>query len=516
MMMELVTTPTIWSQVGAIIPLLLLVGFASTILLIDVFAESTENNRYLGYLTAFFLTIVLVFVLKDLNSSITTKYLFNNSIIIDGYGLIFTAIFVVSGILTALGSIDYLEKNGIAIGEFYALMLLSISGMALMVYSRNLIVTFVALELLSLPIYVLAGLFRANKRSLEASIKYYIMGSVASAIMLYGVALLYGATGSVDIIKIGVSIDARYHNFSQLLSNDPIIIAGMFMILVGFLFKTALMPFHMWTPDVYEGAPTIVTGFMSVAVKAAAFATMLRIFSYSFNLDALLVNGGKYISNSWVNLLVILSVVTIIIANIVALVQKEVKRMLSYSAIVHAGYLMLGMSAFFISGKVEAYSSFIFYFVSYIFAGIGAFIVLGILERDDRSIRYDDLNGTAYKRPFLGIMMSIFMFSFAAIPVFAGFMGKFYLFRTAYLDANLQIPVIIALLASVISVFYYLKVTIHMYMKNFDESQDDNYNVSNASKIALTLAAIGVLFFGIFPNSVLVIIEKSFSTFIGG
>ena len=506
---------TIWSQLGSIIPLLLLVIFASSILLIDVFAES-KNNRYLGYLTSFLLTIVLFFIYRDFHI-IDSVALFNNSIIIDKFGMIFSAIFVMSGILTALGSIDYLEKNDIAIGEFYALLMLSISGMILMVSSRNLVLTFVALELLSLPIYVLTGLFRADKRSLEASIKYYIMGSVASAIMLYGVALIYGATGTVDIVKIGVVLDKNYINFPTMLANDPLVFAGMFMILVGFLFKTALMPFHMWTPDVYEGAPSIVTGFMSVAVKATAFAAMLRIFTYAFNIDATLLDAhGKYIPNSWINVLIILSLITIILANLMALVQKEVKRMLSYSALVHAGYLMLGMVAFFISGKSEAYSSFIFYFITYIFAGIGAFIVLGIFERDGISVRYDDLNGVAYKKPFVAASMTIFMFSFAAIPLFAGFMGKFYLFRTAYLDAHLQVPVIIALLASVISVYYYLKVSIHMYMKKYDESIEADYKVSNASNIALTLAVLAVLYFGIFPNGAIELIGKSFSAFIGG
>ncbi len=504
---------SIIEQVKFIAPLILLLSSSVIVLLLDVFSSS-KNKRYIAYLSSFMLSGILLYLTYLFSVMDFSVSVFHDSIIVDRFSIMFSIVFVIIAIIISLASIDYLEKNNIFIGEFHALVILSILGMSLIVQSRSLILIFVSLELLSIPIYVLSGLFRAYKRSLESSIKYYIMGSVASTIMLFGVSLLYGVTASVDIIEIGKYI-SNYNSFSNIITNDPIIIIAMFMILVGLLFKLAIAPFHMWTPDVYEGAPTIVTGFMSVAVKASMFALTLKIFYYTFNQNSLLINNvGNYLKSSWLNIFVILACVSIVYANLVAVVQKDIKRMLSYSAIVHAGYLMIGLASFFISTNVNSFSAFVFYIVSYVFSGLGAFIVLGILESDESSnLSFDDLNSIAYKNPFLAFSITIFMLSFASIPIFAGFIGKFYMFKHAYLDANLHIPIIIALITSIISIFYYLKITIHMYMK---KSSDEikKYSFSFASTLAIIISLIVTLYLGLIPDRVIDIIEKGF-TFLG-
>jgi len=507
----------ILEQLGMIIPLLLLVVFASSILLIDVFAES-EDRSYLGYLTAFFLFVVLVFVAKDFNSNIT-RTLFNNNLVIDKFGLIFTGIFIIAGILTSLGSIDYLKKYDIAIGEFYSLIIFAITGMSLMVFSTSLMSIFVALELMSLPIYALSGLFRVNNRSVEASIKYFILGSVASAILLFGMVLLYGATGSVNIVVIGQEITKKYSNITTILSSDPIIVIGMIMLFIGFMFKTATAPFHMWTPDVYEGAPTIVTGFMSVAVKAAAFATFLRVFGLSFNNDSLLhLADGTISKTSWIQVLNILAIMTVITGNLVALNQRNVKRILAYSAVAHAGYLMIGTIGYFLTKDPVTYSALVLYFLSYTFTGMGAFIAISIFEpKDSNKVMLEDLNGAAYKKPFVGAALAIFIFSFAGIPPMSGFFAKFYLFKSAYVNAGLHLPVIIALITSVFSIYYYLRILVHLYMKkDYDDVDVKDYKTTNGSVIALAIAGFFVLYIGIFPDQYITIIKHSFLSLIGG
>jgi len=510
--------PGILEQLGMIIPLLLLVVFASSILLIDVFAES-EDRAYLGYLTAFFLFVVLIFVAKDFNNNNVSRQIFHSSIVIDKFGLIFTGIFIIAGILTSLGSIDYLKKYDIAIGEFYSLIMFAITGMSLMVFSTSLMTIFVALELMSLPIYALSGLFRVNNRSLESSVKYFILGSVASSILLFGMVLLYGATGSVNLVTIGNEITTKYTNLKTVLSSDPIIIIGMLMVFIGFMFKTATAPFHMWTPDVYEGAPTIVTGFMSVAVKAAAFATFLRVFGLSFNNDALLHLANGAISNtSWIQVLNILAIATVIIGNLVALNQRNVKRILAYSAIAHAGYLMIGLVGYFITKDPITYSALVLYFLSYTFTGMGAFIAISIFEpKDTNKVMLDDLNGAAYKKPFVAATLAIFIFSFAGIPPMSGFFAKFYLFKSAYVNAGLHIPVIIALIASVFSVYYYLRILVHLYMKkDYGDVDVKDYKTTAGSVIALSIAGFFVLYIGILPDQYITIIKHSFLSLIGG
>jgi len=510
--------PGIMEQFGMIIPLLLLVVFASSILLIDVFAES-ENKNYLGYLSAFFLFIVLIFVIKDFSSINKSVILFKNNIVVDRFGLIFTAIFIFAGILTSLGAIDYLKKYDIAIGEFYSLMIFAVSGMSLMVFSISFMAVFVSLELMSLPIYALSGMFRINKRSLESSAKYFILGSVASSILLFGMALLYGASGSVNFIEIGKFITSKYNNLNTLLSTDPIIIIGMIMIFIGFMFKTATAPFHMWTPDVYEGAPTIVTGFMSVAVKAAAFATFLRVFGLSFDNTALLnTDKGLLAGTSWIQVLNTLALVTVILGNLAALNQRNVKRILAYSAIAHAGYLMIGVVSYFIAKDSASYSALILYFLSYTFTGMGAFVALSVFEpTDSNKVMLEDLNGVAYKKPFVAAMLSVFIFSFAGIPPMSGFFAKFYLFKSAYVNGGLHLQVIIALIASVLSVYYYLRILVHLYMKkSYDEIEENNYYVASGSVLALVIAVFFVFNIGILPDWYITVIKNSFTSLIGG
>jgi NADH-quinone oxidoreductase subunit N len=275
----------------------------------------------------------------------------------------------------------------------------------------------------------------------------------------------------------------------------------------------------MWTPDVYEGAPTIVTGFMSVSVKAAAFATFLRVFGIAFDNDALLrLNNGTLSNTSWLQILNILAILTVIIGNLTALNQRNVKRIFAYSAIAHAGYLMIGMVGYFLTKDSSSYSSLVLYFISYTFTGVGAFMALSVLEpKDSNKVMLEDLNGVAYKKPFVSALLALFIFSFAGIPPMSGFLSKFYLFKSAYIDAGLHLPVIIALIASVLSIYYYLRILVYLYMKkSYDDIQENNYKTTPGTVIGLITAAVFVLYIGIYPVQLITIIKYSFLSLIGG
>lgn len=503
---------TVIYQLGNILPFLLTIVFAISILIFDVFAQS-DKKRYLGYLTSFMLMTVFYFIIRDFaNNDSKQTMLFFDSVVIDRFGLIFISIFIISAILTALFSVDYLEKNGINIGEFYSLMLFSTSGMILLVSSYNLFTIFVAIELLSLPVYAIAGLFRINNKSIEASIKYFILGSVASAIFLYGISLIYGVTGSVNVVEIGRYITTNYTDIADVIETDKILLLGMLLILIGILFKMAVAPFHFWTPDVYEGSPTNVTGFMSVSVKIASFGVFIRIFDKAFNNDVLLYNlTDSLYKYSWINILNAFAIISVIVANLVAMSQRNIKRMLGYSAIAHSGYLLIGVIGYFLNKTQDTYASLFIYFISYTFTSLGAFGVLSIFEvKNTNTVNLEDLNGVGYKKPFVSFAMSVFMFSLAGIPPASGFFAKFYLFKSAFVDSNLKTLVIIALITSIFSVFYYLRVIVYMYMKNSNNEIDEStYKTSFSTDIAVAVSLVFVFLLGILPQYFISIIQRS-------
>ena len=396
---------------------------------------------------------------------------------LDRFSALITAILALAALLSCALAIAYLAEVRINHGEYYALLLLSVSGMMLMVCAIDLLTVFLGLELMSIPIYVLAGFDRRRLRSNEAALKYFLIGSFASALLLYGMALLYGTTGSTSFAAIRHAFDPT----------NPIAIVGLGLVIVGFAFKISAAPFHQWTPDVYEGSPAAVTAFMSVTVKIAAVATLLRLVALAFGpLDQTLTQ-----------VLWGLAALTIVVGNVMAVIQDNVKRLLAYSSIAHAGYLLVG----FVTGTAEGYSAVVFYLLAYVFMNLGAFaVVVALAEKGQDCERLESFAGLAHKRPGLAALMTLFMLSLAGIPGTVGFIAKFTIFAAA-VNADVIWLTILGLLASVISVYYYLRLPVLMYMREpADEGATARREVSSGEALVLGICAIAVLFLGFFPN----------------
>ncbi|HEX6255724.1 MAG TPA: NADH-quinone oxidoreductase subunit N [Euzebyales bacterium] len=401
---------------------------------------------------------------------------------IDGVAL-FTRIIVCSAALVSipLGWM-YLEDRRIHRAEYYPLLLIAAVGMNLLAASADLIMVFIAIEVLSLGLYVLSGFATRDLTSQESAFKYFLLGAFSSAILLYGIALTYGVTGSTNIAEAGRALTLN--------GGDPLTLTAMGLLLVGFAFKTALVPFHMWTPDVYQGAPTPVTGFMAAGTKAAAFAAFLRVFVGAFG----------PLEWSWVPAIWTLAVITMLGGAILAVVQTDVKRMLGYSAIAHAGYALIGL----LSVNASGVGGMLFYLLVYAMMSVGAFGVLSIIERrQQRSVAISDLRGLWRRNPVPTIMLGLFLFSLAGIPGTAGFMAKLAVFR-AGLEAGQVALVIVAVVSSVIAAFFYLRVTVAMIM---DDEPDDLVDAEPAmltlgSQAGLALTAAAVVALGVIPGIV--------------
>ena len=363
----------------------------------------------------------------------------------DAYALFFTLLVCAGSLLTLLMSIDFLRDHALPAGEYYALVLLSTCGMIFLAAANDLIVVFLALEIMSVAVYVLAGLARREVRSTEAALKYFLLGAFATGFLLYGIAFFYGATGGtrLDVIAQAIARDGL----------RPFTALGIALVLVGFGFKVALIPFHVWTPDVYEGAPTAVTAFMAVGVKAAAFAAFARVF----------VAALSSVAPSWSALLAILAALTMTVGNVTAVLQRSVKRMLAYSSIAHAGYALVGLVVA-TSATRDGGAALCFYLAVYAFMTLGAFaVVIALGRRGEPNEDLADWAGVGFRHPVLGLSMAVFMMSLAGIPPTAGFAGKFYLFSAA-VDAGWTSLAVVGLLNSLVSVYYYLGVLVAMYM----------------------------------------------------
>jgi NADH-quinone oxidoreductase subunit N len=394
---------------------------------------------------------------------------------LDRFSSFVTALLSLSSLMACGLSIAYLAELRINHGEYYALILLSTAGMMLMVSAIDMIAVFMGLELMSIPLYVLAGFDRRKLRSNESALKYFLIGSFASAVMLYGMALLYGVSGATSFEAIRAGFDAE----------SPMALIGLGLVLVGFAFKISSVPFHQWTPDVYEGAPSSVTAFMSVTVKTAAFAALVRFMALAFDDTVVSVTG----------ILWVLAALTIVVGNVMAVIQSNVKRLLAYSSIAHAGYLLIGL----VTGTIESYSALVFYLVVYTFMNLGAFgVVVALANRGRECEKIESFAGLARKRPGLAALMTIFMLSLAGIPGTAGFIAKFVLFSAA-VEAG-QVPLtILAVLMSVVSVYYYLRVPVMMYMRE-PEGEEPRMEISSGEAVVLSACAFVVLYLGFFPN----------------
>lgn len=452
---------------GSVMPEIWMAVAASVILLLDLFIKRKE---ILAILT---LAAVVVVVHSMVGSFGET---FSGMFISDGYSMFFKLIFLTSLILSVLISVRYIDIAKVNFGEYYSLLLFSTLGMMLMASAGDLIVLYLGLELMALSTYILAGFIRYDRRSNEAALKYFLLGAFASAILLFGISIVYGLTSTTDIRAIAAHLSAKGAN--------PQMMTALVLLAVAFAFKIAAAPFHMWAPDVYEGAPTSVTAFMSVGPKAAGFAALGRVFLVAF--------GSLHLE--WVQILVPLSIITMAVGNVLAISQTNIKRMLAYSSIAHAGYALLGV----IAGNSEGLASMMNYIFIYAFMNMGAFAVVILMRSEDfkgESIR--DFQGLAKTHPLASALMLVFMFSLTGIPPTAGFVGKFYIFMAA-IGAGYTWLVVLAVIFSAISAYFYLRIVIYMYMK--EPEQEVTLSTSPAINIALALSIIMVLLLGVLPG----------------
>ena len=408
---------------------------------------------------------------------------FDGMFISDGYSIFFKIIFMLNVFFTGLISANYIQIKKANYGEYYCLILLASTGMMLMASAGDLIVLYAGLELMSLSTYVLAGFLRNDIRSNEAALKYFLLGTFASAILLYGTTIIYGLAGTTNLQAV-----SGYLTKTGLLSN-PALTVAVVLIVVSFSFKIAAAPFHMWAPDVYEGAPTSVTAFMSVGPKAAAFAAFGRV----------LYEGLAAAVIDWAALLIVISIITMALGNILALAQKNIKRMLAYSSIAHAGYMLLGV----IPGTQEGLNAVMSYLLIYTFMNMGAFAIIIFLEKTEESgnrkdTELEDFAGFSVNHPILALSMLIFMFSLTGIPPTAGFIAKMNIFMAA-VQAGYIWLVVIAVIFSIISAYYYLRLVVNMFMKKAPEMQV--MLVPHASiSLAVMISALAVCVIGIFPS----------------
>jgi NADH-quinone oxidoreductase subunit N len=437
------------SDLLTILPTILLVAWACILLLVDLFIPKGRKG-WTALLAAVGLAVSLGLTLAQAGQELSA---FGGMVVLDGFSSFLNCLFLASGLAAIAIAFGYIRRMGLERGEYYILMLFSISGMLLMAQAADLIVVFLALELLSIPLYVLAAFARPRPESEEAGLKYFLLGAFATGFVVYGITLVFGATGNTSLAGISAVIKDPA-SFTG--GFNPLLLAiGAALILVGFSFKVAAVPFHMWTPDVYQGAPTSVTGFMAVGAKAAGFAALLRIFITalpSLNVNLVPVLWG-------------LAALTMVVGNVVAISQTNIKRLLAYSSIAHAGYILMAFVSFG-NPKVapDAVASALFYLVTYAITSFGAWAVVIALEKPEgKGLEINDFAGLGRKRPLLAAAMTVFMLSLTGMPPTLGLVGKFYLFRTAVEGGFIGLAVI-GVLTSLVSAYYYLRVVVTMYM----------------------------------------------------
>jgi NADH-quinone oxidoreductase subunit N len=472
-----------------ILPLIAVTIGAVVILLVGVRMADDESEG-LGWLALATLGVAFVLALGLIGQ---TGVAFAGALAVDGFSAFFVLTILITAGFTILMSLDYASDNNLAGAEYYSLLLFSTVGMMLMAAAGDLIVIFLGLETMSIAVYVLAGLRRRDPRSNEAAIKYFLLGAFSTGFLLYGIALIYGATGSIKL-------DAIHAELSAPITSSPLLRLGLAMMLVGFGFKVAAVPFHMWTPDVYEGAPTPITAFMAVGVKLGAFAGFVRIFLVGF----------LPVSGQWSDALWVLAALTMTTGNVIAVVQTNIKRMLAYSAIAHAGYVLVGM----IAASAEGGAAVLYYLLAYAFTTLGAFGVVVALER--RQLAGDliaDYRGLSTRSPALAGAMAVFLLSFTGVPPLAGFMGKFYVFSAA-LRHGYTYLVVIAVINSVIAAFYYFSVMVAMYM---EEGGVEPVRMTRKPALvaAIGLSAIATVLVGVYPAPYMTAAQNAFNSAVG-
>ena len=432
-----------------------------------------------------------------------------NMLAADGYALFLNLVILAAASLAILFSVDYTKRIGLAQGEYYTLLMVSTAGMMLMAASVNLITIFLSLEILSIALYVLVGLNRAERRSSEAAIKYLLLGAFASGFLLYGMALTYGQVGATSLVSIRDYVVSLEGEFPALL------MVALGLMIVGFGFKVALVPFQMWTPDAYQGAPTSVTAFMSVGAKAAGFAALGRVVIYVFGYAASPSPPGGTVLNQWSWLLAVLAALTMTVGNLAALRQTNLKRMLAYSSIAHAGYILVGVAADNELGS----TAMLFYLFAYAFMNVAAFAVIIAVGHSESTSgqgeTLDDFSGLGSRKPGLAAVMTLLMLSLAGIPPLAGFMAKLYVFSAA-VQAGLVWLAVLGVVNSVISAYYYLRVVVVMYMQGAKPVEGESMPVCPALAVGVGLASVVTVVLGIWPTPILEMAHASIVALVGG
>jgi len=461
------------------LPEILLTVFGTLLMVLDPIIRRRNSNLF-GHLSLLALATAMA---AALYAGTEDGPAFGGMLTVDGFATFFRVLVIGAGMLTVLSSYRFLARENAETGEYHALLLFSLAGQCLMAAANDLIIVFIGLEISSIASYVLAGYLRDDKRNNEAALKYFLLGSFATAFFLYGVAILYGSTGSVRLDQIHTVLNGPNAPFSVFVA-----LAAALMV-VGLGFKVSAAPFQVWAPDVYQGAPTPVAAFLSAAPKAAAFAVFLRIFTTAL----------EPIGTAWEPLAWGSALASMTIGNFAALQQSNIKRMLAYSSIAHAGYVLVALTARSETGTSAA----MFYLAAYALMNLGAFAVVAHLSgKGERYLTLDDFSGLGQKQPFTAAMLSIFLLSLIGVPLTAGFFGKFYIFKAA-LDSHLVWLAVLGLLNSAVAAYYYLRVMVMMYMHDPGPAVADLEPLPRGLSLALVLPALGTLFLGIFPTWVL-------------
>ncbi|UCF38271.1 MAG: NADH-quinone oxidoreductase subunit N [Acidobacteriota bacterium] len=457
----------------------IILSVAGILLMLLIPFVKREKQAKLGYLSLVGIAAAMVAVIAQWGQSDLT---FFDMVFQDNFANFAKLLFLFAVAAIIATSIQYLERDSLYKAEYFSLLLFATVGMCLMAASADLIMTFLGIEILSIATYVLAGYRLGEQKSTESAVKYFLLGAFSTGFLLYGIAFIYGATGSTKYLEIAQSLGNQ--------TEYPVyLLIGLGLIFVGFGFKAALAPFHVWTPDVYEGAPIPITAHLAVASKAAALIALLRI----------LFQVVPSISSGWVELLWISAVLTMLVGNIAALTQSNIKRMLAYSSIAHAGYLLVGLAA----NNDFGAQGVLFYLLAYAFMNLGAFAIIQIIGRqNEETVEIKDYAGVGFQHPFLGLALSVFLVSLAGIPLTAGFTGKLFLFSAA-VQSGMYWLVVIAVIASAIGIYYYLRVLIYMYMRDAEGEIKPVDRLSMATRIVIVVMVLGTIYLGILPGSIL-------------
>ncbi len=463
-----------WNEFYAALPLFLISASAIGAMLLDAFIK--DSRRAILLFSTLALGVVAVASVLVFQHEGTG---FAGMIKTGGYPSFFDILFALGGIMTMLSAHPYLERNNFEFDEFYTMVLFAVSGMMLIAHANNLLVVFIGIEVMSISFYVLAGYLRTSILSIEAALKYFLLGAFATGFLLYGMALIYGATGSLGFPAISAAVSSGTVEFPTLL------LIGIGLLIIGLGFKAAVFPFHVWAPDVYQGSPTVVTAFMSTAGKAAAFSAFLPLISILMPANAPKIQM----------LLAVIAAASMLVGNISAVVQSNIKRMLAYSSVAHAGYIMMGL----VANSERGLSGTMYYLATYLFMQVGAFVVVSVLEtKAGKNLEIKDYIGLSKTHPLFAALMAVFMFSLAGIPPFAGFFGKYYLF-TAAIEAGYTWLTLVGVLSSVISVYFYIGLVVAMYFQDPEEGVEKYEAKAGLAGLTLIVATAGVFIIGLLP-----------------